>query len=71
MELTTPTIFAIGVLAFICEYVDATLGMGYGTILTPFSSCWAWPRFRSCRPCCSLSSSRVLQAAFGTIGWET
>jgi len=35
MELTTPTIFAIGVLAFICEYVDATLGMGYGTILTP------------------------------------
>jgi len=35
MELTTPTILAIGVLAFICEYVDATLGMGYGTILTP------------------------------------
>ena len=26
---------ALVVLAFVCEYVDSTLGMGYGTILTP------------------------------------
>jgi len=35
LELTTSLIIAIGILAFICEYIDATLGMGYGTILTP------------------------------------
>ncbi|RLA96490.1 MAG: hypothetical protein DRG32_05200, partial [Deltaproteobacteria bacterium] len=35
MELTTSSIISIGILAFICEYIDATLGMGYGTILTP------------------------------------
>ncbi|MFC1480762.1 sulfite exporter TauE/SafE family protein [Candidatus Neomarinimicrobiota bacterium] len=28
-------IFHIAALAFICELVDSTLGMGYGTILTP------------------------------------
>jgi uncharacterized membrane protein YfcA len=27
--------FTIVIVAFICEYVDSTLGMGYGTILTP------------------------------------
>lgn len=26
---------AVAALAFVCEYVDATLGMGYGTALTP------------------------------------
>ena len=25
----------IGAAAFVCEYVDSTLGMGYGTTLTP------------------------------------
>jgi len=28
-------IFAVVVLAFICEFIDSTLGMGYGTTLTP------------------------------------
>jgi len=28
-------IFAIVTLAFMCEYIDSTLGMGYGTTLTP------------------------------------
>lgn len=27
--------FAIPVMAFLCEYMDSTLGMGYGTTLTP------------------------------------
>ena len=35
MELT-PTLFAaIAILALSCEYVDASIGMGYGTTLTP------------------------------------
>jgi hypothetical protein len=29
------TVIAMVVLAFLCEYMDATLGMGYGTTLTP------------------------------------
>ena len=28
-------IIAIVIMAFICEYIDSSLGMGYGTILTP------------------------------------
>ncbi len=28
-------LFGISVAAFVCEYIDSTLGMGYGTILTP------------------------------------
>ena len=28
-------IILIVVIAFICEYMDSTLGMGYGTTLTP------------------------------------
>ncbi|MBL7214191.1 MAG: sulfite exporter TauE/SafE family protein [Phycisphaerae bacterium] len=35
MELTLATIITIMVLAFACEYMDSTLGMGYGTTLTP------------------------------------
>ena len=35
MELALGTILAIIVLAFLCEYMDSTLGMGYGTTLTP------------------------------------
>jgi uncharacterized membrane protein YfcA len=35
MELALWFIFAIVISAFICEYVDSTLGMGYGTTLTP------------------------------------
>jgi uncharacterized membrane protein YfcA len=35
MELTVGIIIAVIVLAFLCEYMDSTLGMGYGTTLTP------------------------------------
>ncbi len=35
MELAMGTIIIIMLLAFVCEYVDSTLGMGYGTTLTP------------------------------------
>ncbi|MFH1800873.1 MAG: sulfite exporter TauE/SafE family protein [Candidatus Omnitrophota bacterium] len=35
LELTVPMIFAIAVIAFFCEYMDSTLGMGYGTTMTP------------------------------------
>lgn len=35
MELTIGTIITIMLMAFACEYVDSTLGMGYGTTLTP------------------------------------
>ncbi len=35
MELTLLTIVLIILLAFVCEYMDSTLGMGYGTTLTP------------------------------------
>lgn len=34
-ELSLGIIVAIIVLAFFCEYMDSTLGMGYGTTLTP------------------------------------
>ena len=34
-ELSLGIIIAIVLLAFFCEYVDSTLGMGYGTTLTP------------------------------------
>jgi len=34
-ELSLGTIVAILVLTFLCEYMDSTLGMGYGTTLTP------------------------------------
>jgi len=34
-ELSLGIIVAIVLLAFFCEYVDSTLGMGYGTTLTP------------------------------------
>lgn len=35
MELTLAAVIALIVVAFACEYVDSTLGMGYGTTLTP------------------------------------
>jgi uncharacterized membrane protein YfcA len=35
MELTVQMIVAIMVIAFLCEYMDSTLGMGYGTTMTP------------------------------------
>jgi len=35
MELTIQMIVAILVIAFVCEYMDSTLGMGYGTTMTP------------------------------------
>ena len=34
-ELTVQLIIAITMIAFFCEYVDSTLGMGYGTTMTP------------------------------------
>ena len=35
MEIT-PTLFtAVAILALLCEYTDASIGMGYGTALTP------------------------------------
>jgi len=35
VELTLQMIFAIVLIAFFCEYMDSTLGMGYGTTMTP------------------------------------
>lgn len=35
LELSVWTIIVIVVVAFLCEYMDSTLGMGYGTTLTP------------------------------------
>jgi len=35
LELALWLIITVVVLAFFCEYVDSTLGMGYGTTLTP------------------------------------
>ena len=35
LELTIAFITGLIILAFICEYMDSTLGMGYGTTLTP------------------------------------
>ena len=34
-ELSLTIIAAIVIVAFLCEYMDSTLGMGYGTTLTP------------------------------------
>jgi hypothetical protein len=34
-ELSLAFILGLIILAFVCEYVDSTLGMGYGTTLTP------------------------------------
>jgi len=35
LEIALWTIIVIVILAFLCEYMDSTLGMGYGTTLTP------------------------------------
>ncbi len=35
LEISLAAIFGFILLAFFCEYVDSTLGMGYGTTLTP------------------------------------
>lgn len=35
MELTLGLFVVIAVLAFVCEFIDSSLGMGYGTILSP------------------------------------
>lgn len=35
MEITLALFVAVAVLAFLCEYMDASIGMGYGTTLTP------------------------------------
>ena len=35
LELTLGAVIAIILVAFFCEYMDSTLGMGYGTTLTP------------------------------------
>ncbi len=35
MELTLIVVLILIILSFICEYMDSTLGMGYGTTLTP------------------------------------
>lgn len=35
LELSLGLIISIIIIAFLCEYMDSTLGMGYGTTLTP------------------------------------
>ncbi|MCM8800205.1 MAG: hypothetical protein NC900_05740 [Candidatus Omnitrophica bacterium] len=35
MELGWSLIIFIVLFAFLCEYLDSTLGMGYGTIMSP------------------------------------
>jgi len=35
MEVTVGLFLVLFVLAFICEYIDSSVGMGYGTILSP------------------------------------
>ncbi len=35
MEPTPALLIAVAVVALVCEYVDASVGMGYGTALTP------------------------------------
>jgi uncharacterized protein len=35
LELTIQMAIAIALIAFFCEYMDSTLGMGYGTTMTP------------------------------------
>ena len=35
LELSLWAVVAIVIIAFLCEYMDSTLGMGYGTTLTP------------------------------------
>jgi uncharacterized membrane protein YfcA len=35
LEVTLTYVIGFILLAFVCEYVDSTLGMGYGTTLTP------------------------------------
>ncbi|MGD8777480.1 MAG: sulfite exporter TauE/SafE family protein [Ignavibacteria bacterium] len=35
MEITVGLFLLLLILAFICEYIDSSMGMGYGTILTP------------------------------------
>jgi len=35
MEITLTLFITIAVIALLCEYMDASIGMGYGTTLTP------------------------------------
>lgn len=43
MEITTTIFSAVAVIALICEYVDASIGMGYGTTLTPLLLIMGFP----------------------------
>lgn len=35
MENFLLILFVLGIMAFVCEYIDCSIGMGYGTILSP------------------------------------
>ena len=35
MEVTVGLFLLLVIMAFVCEYIDSSLGMGYGTILAP------------------------------------
>jgi uncharacterized membrane protein YfcA len=35
MEITIALFVAVAIIALLCEYIDASIGMGYGTTLTP------------------------------------
>ena len=35
MEITVALFAAVAVIALLCEYMDASIGMGYGTTLSP------------------------------------
>jgi uncharacterized membrane protein YfcA len=35
MDITVGIFLLLAIMAFICEYIDSTVGMGYGTILSP------------------------------------
>ena len=35
MEITVGLFLFLLIMAFVCEFIDSSMGMGYGTILTP------------------------------------
>ena len=71
MELTITAGIAIAAVSFAAEYVDSSLGMGYGTTLTPVLLLIGFAPLRWCPPCSCPSCSPACYPASCTTPWAT
>ena len=59
MELVVTTLILVGFSAFVMEYIDSSIGMGYGTVLSPLMILFGF------EPLLVVSSILISQAAGG------